>query len=80
MTVQEERFYFNNDLAIYRHSNEGKAFEQALNSGNAEQVKRAAEAYYTARNGAGVTYDDENERKQAQAIDHYVSQLLHDFD
>lgn len=50
MSIAEERILFYNDLAVYRYSNEGKAFAAALNSGNLSHIEHAARAYYAARN------------------------------
>lgn len=80
MSIQEERYYFNSDLAVYRNSNEGKAFSAALNSGDYAEVRKASAAYYAARNGAGVHYDDENERIKAISRDKELARYLHELD
>lgn len=80
MSIAEERILFYNDLAVYRHSNEGKAFAAALEGGNLSHIEHAARAYYAARNGLGVTYDNEQERAEAVRRDAVLAAHFHDLD
>ena len=78
--IQEEQQLFYWDLCIYTHSNEGKAFAAALAGGNIDEIRKASDAYYEARNGAGVHYDDEKEKEKAAQIDKMMAQYFHDLD
>lgn len=78
--IAEERALFGWDLCIYKRSNEGKAFAAALAGGNIDEIRKASAAYYEARNGEGVHYDDEQEREQARRDDRALAEYLREID
>ena len=78
--IEEERFLFGWDLCLYKWSNEGKAFSAAMNGGNIDEIRKAAAAYYEARNGAGVHYDDEQELEQARRDDRALAEYFREID
>ena len=78
--IAEERELFAWDLCIYKRSNEGKALAAALNGGNIDEIRKASAAYYEARNGAGVHYDDERERERARRDDRALAAYFREID
>ena len=78
--IAEERELFRWDLCVFKRSNEGKAFAAALNGGNIDEIRKASATYYKARNGAGVHYDDENERERARRDDLALAEYIYEMD
>ena len=81
INLQEEKFYFYNDLAEYKNSLEGKAVEKAFSSNDINLIEKALEKYYYCRNVINkFTYKDNNTLESAKIKDSNLADLLHDLD
>lgn len=81
INLQEEKFYFYNDLAEYKNSLEGKAVKKAFSSNDINLIEKALEKYYYCRNVINkFTYKDINTLKNAKQHDKDLADLLHTLD
>ena len=76
MNIKEEMKLFYNDLVEYQNSNEGKALDKAFDSENIEEIEKALNNYYYARNVANkFTYDSLEDKLKGQALDNMICGL-----
>ena len=81
INIKEEQFYFNNDLAEYKNSVEGKEVQKAFSSNNLELIEKALSNYYYCRNILNkFTYKNDKQLKELQEQDNNVADILHNLD
>ena len=80
-SIKEDFWLFENDLREYHASREGRAVLRAAQYDDFDEVipsrelSAALDAYFSARNGAGLTFDDPKAREEGRAMDEYVAKL-----
>lgn len=80
-SIKEDFWLFANDLAEYHASREGQAVFKAARYNDLDEVipshelSAALDAYFNARNGAGLTFDDPKAREEGRAFDEYVARV-----
>ena len=81
INLQEEKFYFYNDLAEYKNSLEGKAVQTAFKSNDLELIEKALNKYYYCRNVINkFTYNENTDLENAKIKDKDLADLLHTLD
>lgn len=81
INLQEEKFYFYNDLAEYKNSLEGKAVIKAFKTNDLELIEKALNNYYYCRNVINkFTYNENNTLENAKKQDSNLADLLHYLD
>lgn len=78
--VQEEKYFFRNDLAVYKESEQGKALRSAFESGNVQAVEQALKTYYNARQNNAFTYESEETKRRAQETDKMLAAYFYSMD
>jgi mRNA-degrading endonuclease HigB of HigAB toxin-antitoxin module len=78
MTIQEEKFLFNNDLPRYKESEQGKALKRAFDTNN--NVEQALIDYYTARENNTFTYTTPQDLENAIALERRLADYYRDLD
>lgn len=79
--IKEDFWLFENDLREYHASREGRAVIKSLEFDDFDEViptselSAALDAYFSARNGAGLTFDDDAARDRGRAMDEYFAKL-----
>ena len=77
MNINFEKMLFYNDLAEYQCSVEGKRLDAGFKN-NVSNLEELIDDYYSKRNGAGLTYDNLDEKKEGKEFDLYIARMYHE--
>ena len=80
LNIQEEKFYFNNDLTEYTVSKEGQAVKEAFKTNNMQEIDKALYNYYKARKNKNFTYNSEQEKLEAINTDKMLAEYYRSID